>query len=1206
MPAEVPQDTARRIKSIRTQYGLRQIELADRLGVTQVTVSRWEQSKSIPQPAYWRRIELAEKKGLKWLTESEEWAQVQSPADESTIRDFLADSERCWAYLEAQRLAASHQVNPTFAKESSLVDPLPHQDIAVYEHMIHQSPLRFMLADDAGAGKTIMTGLYIVEKLSRRHFDRILIVPPAGLVTNWQRELRKFFSLDFEILRSSDFKSGNAFLREEMSHAIISLDTLRQPHIFAHLKDHSLQPYDLVVFDEAHKLAARIESDGSARKTDRYRMAEAICGAKDADADWRLNWKAENVLLLTATPHMGKDIPYWYLWRLLDPESFCTKQAFDDLGMEVRRAHFIRRTKEEMVNQDGLPIYPPRRTNTFGFDLDASGDVNERLLYDEMTDYLTNLYNKAEPLDSSATQLALSVFQRRMASSTAALHCSLNNRAERIRQYIQIVKEEGLDALIWQRNEQRLRVKDLHYDITTFDDFSDDPSDHHPPQDDDEPTLSDDDALGWTAVATLEDLEEELTEVKRLIGVAKQTLDSQRESKFDRMMELLEGELVDEKVLIFTEHKDTLDYIVERLSRRGYAGQIAQIHGGMGSQPSRATGLSERDVQADFFRKPTEDGGARFLIATDAAGEGINLQFCWIMVNYDLPWNPARLEQRMGRIHRYGQKRDEVYILNMLANDTREGRVMQTLLAKIEQIRKDIGRDKVFDSIGDVLDISPSRWLRQMLAGTKTEEDIEAEVEGIEAEDVEKRLDEYDAAQGEASRVRERVEDIRKREEKHVLRRMLPGYVANFVRRAAPILNMEIQGDATAKFSLSANDLQAQACLEEVFSGYPSAWNTEMTVERPPLGSRIIFLHPGEAAFDRLLDQTQMLCETDMRRGACFVTEAVAELRMLTFLRMRVVRRADPMLPALKKETTLDEKLIAISVDYDGHCRAEDSSILLELASSPEIPDEAIPMTRRADDLASRAISYAREVHAVLSLEQTRNAVNERNAEVRTRVRTGLKRRETELAGRRINLRKKAMEMRTKNLELSLAKIRNEQRNIESHRRQRLAELDNESLLIELDDIAAVGTVLLVPPSLADEGMARDDAVEQAAMEWAERFEHLHGAQVIDVTTAEKAVAAGLNPHPGFDLISIRPDGERRAIEVKGRAKEGIVQLSANEWARAINERKGYFMYVVYNCASEAPNGHIVRDPAGCLFDPEIAAVRFDVQQIKNAAEAIS
>ena len=1206
MPADVPKDAARRIKSIRTQYGLRQIELADRLGVTQVTVSRWEQAKSTPQPSYWRRIELAEKKGLKWLTESEEWARAQSPTDGNLVtRDFLADSERCWAYLEAQRLAASHQVNPTFAKESSLVDPLPHQDIAVYEHMMTQHPLRFLLADDAGAGKTIMTGLYIVEKLSRRQFDRILIVPPAGLVTNWQRELRKFFSLDFEILRSSDFHSGNAFLKEEMSQAIISLDTLRQPHIFKHLRDHALQPYDLVVFDEAHKLAARIESDGTPRKTDRYRMAEAICGAKDADRDWRLNWKAENVLLLTATPHMGKDIPYWYLWRLLDPESFCTKQAFDDLGMEARRAHFIRRTKEEMVNQDGIPIYPPRRTNTFGFNLDDTGDANERLLYNEMTEYLNNQYNLADPLDSSATQLALSVFQRRMASSTAALHCSLNNRSKRIEHYIQLVKEEGLEALIFHRNEQRQRVRSLQYDQTTFDEFSDDPSETIAPDDDDS-YLNDDDAVGWTAAATLEDLETELTELERLTELSQATLDTQRESKFDRMMELLEGDLADEKVLIFTEHKDTLDYIIKRLSKRGYAGQIAQIHGGLNAQPSRATGLSERDVQADFFRKPTEEGGARFLIATDAAGEGINLQFCWIMVNYDLPWNPARLEQRMGRIHRYGQKRDEVYILNLLANDTREGRVMQTLLAKIEQIRKDLGRDKVFDSVGEVLDISPSRWLRQMLSGTKSEDELKAEVENIEAGDVERRLNDHEAAQGESSSVRERVEDIRQREDTQILRRMLPGYVANFVRRATPILNMQIQGDATAKFSLSANDLQAQACLEEVFSGYPSAWNTEMTVERPTIGSQIIFLHPGEAAFDRLLSQTQMLCENDMKRGTCFVTEAVNEPRMLTFLRMRVVRRADPTLPALKKEITLDERLIAISVDYDGHCKVEDSSILLELASCPEIPDSAISMTRRADDLISRASSYSREVHAVLSLQQTVNAVRERNDKLRTRVRTGLKRREAELAERRNKLRKKARDKPTKNLQLSLAKIRNEQRNIETHRRQRLAELDQEPLLIELDDIAAVGTVLLVPPSSINEGMTRDDAVEQVAMEWSERFERLHGAQVIDVTTAEKATAAGLNPHPGFDLLSIRPDGERRAIEVKGRAKEGIVQLSANEWARAINERQGYYLYVVFDCASETPNGHVVRDPAGCLFDPEVSAVRFDAQQIKNAAEAIS
>jgi hypothetical protein len=417
---------------------------------------------------------------------------------------------------------------------------------------------------------------------------------------------------------------------------------------------------------------------------------------------------------------------------------------------------------------------------------------------------------------------------------------------------------------------------------------------------------------------------------------------------------------------------------------------------------------------------------------------------------------------------------------------------------------------------------------------------------------------------------------------------------------------MQIHGDPTAKFSLSANDLQAQACLEEVFAGYPSAWDRVMTVERPTLGSPIIFLHPGEAAFDKLLSQTQILCEDDMRRGSCFVTEAVTEPRMLTFLRMRVIRKSDPTLPALRKEITLDERLFAVSVDYDGHCKVEDSSLLLELASCPEIPDSAIPMTRRADDLTSRATSYAREVHAVLSLQQTVNVVRERNDKLRTRVRSGLKRREAELAERRNKMRKKARDKPTKNLELSLAKIRNEQRAIETHLRQRLNELEQEPLLIELDAIEPVGTVLLVPPSMIDGGMTRDDAVEQVAMEWAERFERLHGAHVVDVTTPEKAVAAGLTPHPGFDLLSLRPDGERRAIEVKGRAQEGMVQLSANEWARAINERQGFFLYVVFDCATEAPTGHVVRDPAGCLFDPEVAAVRFDAQQIKNAAEVTS
>ena len=220
---------------------------------------------------------------------------------------------------------------------------------------------------------------------------------------------------------------------------------------------------------------------------------------------------------------------------------------------------------------------------------------------------------------------------------------------------------------------------------------------------------------------------------------------------------------------------------------------------------------------------------------------------------------------------------------------------MQTLLAKIEQIRKYIGRDKVFDSIGEVLKISPSRWLREMLSGKKSENDLKAKVESLNATQIEQRLIEYESAQGETSIVRERVADIRLREEKHVLRRMLPGYVANFIRRSASILDMEIHGDATAKFSLSANTLQAQACIEDVFSGYPRAWNSEMTVERPSVGSNTIFLHPGEPAFDRLLEQVQMLCEDDMRRGPVS-SPMLSRTSHVDLSQDEVVKRSSPLL----------------------------------------------------------------------------------------------------------------------------------------------------------------------------------------------------------------------------------------------------------------------------------------------------------------------
>ncbi|MBU4122025.1 MAG: helix-turn-helix domain-containing protein, partial [Proteobacteria bacterium] len=429
-------DYPEHIKQLRAGLGLTQQSLAKALGVSFATVNRWENGQTKPSQLSWNQLRQLE------MTLKEE-AAPYGPKDEKpppAILDFTARPEIVKILAEGERLSFGHLMNPTFATEISNIDPLPHQRIAVYDHMIKQARLRFLLADDAGAGKTIMAGLYIREMLSRRLLKRILIVPPAGLVGNWRRELLTLFSLPFHIVSGSDTRHENPFIGEIGDQVIVSIDTLASPRVFSCLKDPRVAPYDLVIFDEAHKLAADRGTDLRVRKTERYCLAEAIAGVKGDDKRWQLDWNAHHLLLLTATPHMGKDYPYYALWRLLEPEMLATMDAFGEYPGDQRQAHFIRRTKEEMVYLDGRPLYPKRISDTLGYNL-SQGEVSEQKLYDETTDYLRYVYNKAKILNREAARLAMSVFQRRLASSTYALLRSFERRIEKLNRIIEDIQD---------------------------------------------------------------------------------------------------------------------------------------------------------------------------------------------------------------------------------------------------------------------------------------------------------------------------------------------------------------------------------------------------------------------------------------------------------------------------------------------------------------------------------------------------------------------------------------------------------------------------------------------------------------------------------------------------------------------------------------------------------------------------------------------
>ena len=809
--------------------------MAARLGVSFVTVNRWERgSPSLPASCF-KQLRHLEAEQVAAASARSHWTSPGKPP--TGAPDFLGDPERVRLIAEVERLSYGHIASPTFATETSRIEPLPHQRIAVYEHMLTQPRLRFLLADDAGAGKTIMAGLYIREMQARRLIRRVLIVPPAGLLGNWERELRRLFGLRFRIVRGADARAANPFAGDDSNSVICSVDTLAGDSMFAKLQGLDVEPYDLVIFDEAHKLAASRDADLTVDKTDRYLLGEALAGAALADPRWALPWSARHLLLLTATPHMGKDFPYYALWRLLEPEVLSTEDAFRAFPPEERRKRFIRRTKEEMVYFDGTPLYPERVSDTLGFDL-ASGPTSEQELYDRTTAYMRTFYNRAGILNPSAARLALSVFQRRLASSTYAMMRSFERRVERLDEVIERVKEGRLTPQELQSGQQRLF--DPFEDSTADEEAASSGREGHEP--------AEDRLVQLIRTTSLVELEEERREVVSLLELARGVLASGQESKFQTLREfLLKPEYRDEKLIVFTEHRDTLDWLRRRLEAMGFTDKIAAIHGGMD--------FRQREVEVDRFRRPTEEGGAQYLLATDAAGEGINLQFCWLMVNYDVPWNPARLEQRMGRIHRFGQKHDPVIIVNLIANNTREGLVIGTLLRKLEVIRRELKSDKVFDVVGRIFEnVSIASYLADALVQDNAA-DAAQRLEGRLTREQVDAITERDRTRfGDGGDVKQELPRLRAATEQEALRRLLPGYVRHFVEDAAPALGLRLDGDLDGLFSLRPIERGAVDPLSEVFEendDYPQDASAKLTVYRPK-GDDAVFVHPGEPVFERL------------------------------------------------------------------------------------------------------------------------------------------------------------------------------------------------------------------------------------------------------------------------------------------------------------------------------------------------------------------
>jgi len=600
---------------------------------------------------------------------------------------FDGDPQRFRLGIEALRLALAYEYDPYFSLSIARVDPLPHQLEAVYDHFLKLPRIRFLLADDPGAGKTIMAGLLLKELKIRGLVKRTLIVTPANLSFQWQREMKDKFREQFEVIRSDVLRANyGSNPWQEKNQVITSVSWVSR---IEDAKDSLLRSqWDLIIVDEAHKMSAY----SADKKTLAYQLGEALSTMTD------------HYLLMTATPHKGDPQNFCLFLELLDRDVYGDVKSLEEAMRRNSAPFYLRRIKEALVtfpdpdSGQVKKLFTKRDVQTVEFQIDD----DEWDFYDALTRYVEDQSIKAAADESArgrALSFTMAMLQRRFASSIYAVRRSL----ERMRDKRQKILE---DPEAYRQEQIARNIPD------DFDDL---------PEDEQQEIVANLEAV----VASVDPaaLREEILQLGKLIDQAWGLEKREIESKLVKLKEVIsdQGVFVDPKtkLLLFTEHKDTLDYLVGKLREWGL--RVTQIHGSMkiGDRDTSGTRLSaEREFRDE----------AQVLVATEAAGEGINLQFCWFMVNYDIPWNPVRLEQRMGRIHRYGQEHDYL-IFNFAAINTREGRVLQKLLERLKEIRKELGTDQVFDVVGEIF---PSnlleRLFRDMYARRIKEPDIEARI----------------------------------------------------------------------------------------------------------------------------------------------------------------------------------------------------------------------------------------------------------------------------------------------------------------------------------------------------------------------------------------------------------------------------------------------------------------------------------------------
>ncbi|WP_295388220.1 helicase-related protein [uncultured Thiodictyon sp.] len=819
---------------------------------------------------------------------------------------------------EAHRIRLAHLFDPVLAVHTSMVDPLPHQITAVYEAMLPRQPLRFLLADDPGAGKTIMAGLLIKELVARGDLQRCLIVCPGSLAEQWQDELYRRFHLPFEILTNDKLeaaRTGNWFLETNL--VIARLDKLsRNEDVQQKLQAPDCR-WDLVVCDEAHKMSATVFG-GEVKYTKRYRLGQL------------LSTLTRHFLLMSATPHNGKEADFQLFMALLDGDRF--EGRFRDGVHTADCSDLMRRmVKESLLTFDGTPLFPERIAYTVPYKLSDA----EAALYQAVTEYVREEFNRAEALENDkragTVGFALTILQRRLASSPEAIYQSLRRRRERLDgrlRELQVLQRGGSAGV---------PPAAVGLDADDIEDLEEAP--------DNEVTAAEEEILDQaTAARSIAELCREIDTLQHLEAQALAVRRSGTDTKWRELASLLGevftpaalGDRIEEpkvpygagaipppkpsphqKLVIFTEHRDTLNYLEDRIAKfLGRSDTVVIIHGGIGRE-------ARLKVQESFKHDPH----VQVLLATDAAGEGINLQRAHLMVNYDLPWNPNRLEQRFGRIHRIGQT-EVCHLWNLVAQQTREGDVYRKLLEKLEQARQALG-GQVFDVLGKLQ--FEGKSLRELLIeairhGEQPEvmafltTVLDTTLDRGHLQDlIEERVLAHDAM--DASRVRRIREDM----ERADARRLQPHYIESFFHEAFKRLGGTAKQRETRRYEISHVPAPVRHRDRLIGIGEPVLPRYERiafdkTLVAPQGQPLAAFVCPGHPLLDAVIDLTLERNRDLLKRGTVLVDERDpgTQPRVLFYLEHAI---QDAGLTRAGERRVVSKRMLYVEQDADGTTR---------------------------------------------------------------------------------------------------------------------------------------------------------------------------------------------------------------------------------------------------------------------------------------------